>query len=673
MYAFFEEDGTYKAGRILSSTDAAHQIELASGKRSKIKRSCVVFEFSNPDAETLILEATREANSIDLDFLYELLPQEEFGALDFAPDYFGGVPTAQQQAGLVLKLHSVPHYFHRKGKARYRPAPPEILKAAQAAIEKKKLLEARQMQMIEEIKNGQMPPEIVAAMPGLLFKPDKNGIAFKALNAACLALNVHPARLAVERGALKSAYDLHMQRFLHEMFPRGAEHADLPPPVLPTLPVASVQAFSIDDITTTEIDDAFSVQIQADGSAIIGIHIAAPGLSILPGEAIDKVSRERMSTVYMPGNKITMLPDSVVHAFTLEEGRTMPALSLYCMVDAQGAVQSTESRVEAVPIAANLRYNLLDEVVTVESLEAATGDYPFAKELAVLWRVALWEGKERDKLRGKPENNNRTDFSFYVDWGNTYSEGREADANTATVRIEIRKRGAPLDRIVSELMILTNNTWAKALHNASLPAVFRSQVMGRVRMSTHAAPHEAMGVTHYAWCTSPLRRYSDLVNQRQLLALIEHGAVAALKAPYKPKDADLFAVISAFDAQYSSYADFQSQMERYWCLRWLAQEGVRQAQAITIKEDLVRLAAIPLYVKIAGLPQGARGRSIQIEILRFDEIDLSVEARFLSEIGSDSSALPAEELEETDEATHTIVDAVALPEIQKEIAPNASA
>lgn len=664
MYAFFEEEGTYKAGRVLSSTDAACQIELASGKRSKVKRSAIVFEFVKPDAEALMREAMQEAESIDLDCLYELVPQEEFGALDFAAEYFGGVPSVQQQAGFILKLHSVPHYFHRKGKGRYKPAPPETLKAAQAAIEKKRLLEARQLQMIEEIKAGQMPSEIVAAMPTLLFKPDKNSIAFKALSAASLALNVHPARLAVERGALKSAYDLHMQRFLHEMFPKGAQHADLTLPSLPSLPVAAVQAFSIDDIETTEIDDAFSVQIQPGGQAIIGIHIAAPALAILPGDAIDKVSRERMSTVYMPGDKITMLPDNVVQAFTLEAGRPMPAVSLYCAVQADGSVQSTETRIETVPIAANLRYNLLDDVVTEHSLETATGDYPFAKELAVLWKVALWESKERDKFRGKPENNNRTDFNFYVDWGSTQNENVKTDADTATVRIETRKRGAPLDRIVSELMILANSTWAKALHNASLPAVFRSQTMGRVRMSTHAAVHEAMGVAQYAWCTSPLRRYSDLVNQRQLLALIEHGAVAALKAPYKPKDADLFAVISAFDAQYSSYADFQSQMERYWCLRWLAQEKVQQVQAITIKEDLVRLVAIPLYLKIPGLPQGARGRPVKIEILRFDEIDLSVEARFLSESAGQATA-SNEELPDIEEASPAI-EAVVLPGIENE-------
>lgn len=662
MYAFFEEDGSYKAGRVLSSSDAALQIELPSGKRSKVKKTAVVFEFAKPEPQALMDQAAQEAEGIDLDFLYELLPQEEFGALDFAPEYFGGSPSSAQQAALVLRLHGAPHYFHRKGKARYKPAPPEILKAAKLAVEKKAAQEARRVAMIEEIKAGQMPPEIAAAMPGILFRPDKNGIAYKALSEGAAALGVHPARLAVERGALKSAFDLHMQRFLTAAFPKGPGHAPLPEPKLPSLPVAAVQSFSIDDITTTEIDDAFSVQFNADGTARVGIHIAAPGVAIAPGDAIDTVGRARMSTVYMPGDKITMLPDATVQAFTLEEGRTMPAVSLYFTAGPDGAATDFETRIEAVPVAANLRHNLLDELVTAESLDARSGSYPFAQELALLWRVAQWMSGERDRVRGKPEHNNRADFSFYVDW----AADAPTDASKATVRIETRRRGAPLDKIVSELMILANSTWARQLHEARLPGIFRGQVAGRVRMSTHAGPHEAMGVLHYGWFTSPLRRYSDLVNQRQLLVLVEHGAVAALKAPFKPKDADLFAVISAFDAAYTSYAEFQSQMERFWCLRWAQQHiaagDSRVVDAVVVKDDLVRLARAPLYLRVAGVPVGegfGRGRPVRIELLSWDEIDLAVEARYVGEGG----AAQAEDVDEAEEDTHHAVDAVALPEV----------
>ena len=82
-----------------------------------------------------------------------------------------------------------------------------------------------------------------------------------------------------------------------------------------------MQAFSIDDSATTEIDDALSVQGLGSGTVVFGVHIAAPGLAIAPDSALDKVARERLSTVYMPGWKLTMLPDAVVQAYTLTAGQ----------------------------------------------------------------------------------------------------------------------------------------------------------------------------------------------------------------------------------------------------------------------------------------------------------------------------------------------------------------
>src|SRR5690606_6788051 len=125
---------------------------------------------------------------------------------------------------------------------------------------------------------------------------------------------------------------------------------------------------------------------------------------------------------------------------------------------------------------------------------------------------------------------------------------------TARVRIEQRQRNAPLDRLVAEYMILANSLWGGLLAECGVPGIYRSQqAMGRVRMSTAPAPHDAMGVPQYAWCTSPLRRYVDLINQCQLLAAVEHGVSARLAAPFKPREADLYAIVSAFEAKHSAY------------------------------------------------------------------------------------------------------------------------
>jgi exoribonuclease-2 len=650
MNLFFEESGDFKAGAVLSQQGEAYQVELPTGKRAKVRARDVLLQFAAPTPAEMLADAQRIADEVDLDFLWEVAGQEEFGFAELGEEYFGHAPQAHEAAGLVLRLHSAPIYFHRKGRGRYKAAPEATLKAALAGLEKKRQQQLVQAGYVEELKAGRLPEAMKPITTQLLFKPDKNSVEYKALDAAAAELQTTPQRLMLSVGAIASPKELHFTRFLLESFPKGTGFPPVAIPPRPSLPVADVQAFSIDDVTTTEIDDAFSVTRLDDGKVRVGIHIAAPGLGIARNDAIDAIARQRMSTVYMPGDKITMLPDELVAAFTLAEGQTCPALSLYLTLDtADWSVVSSETRSEAVPIAANLRHNDLDELVTEDNLAQNAGDYPYKEEIALLWQWAqvLEQGRQvkRESFGLKPEQNNRVDFNFYV----------EDDI----VTISRRKRGAPLDKIVAELMILANSTWGKLMHDHGVPGIYRAQGGGsggwatrmQVRMVTHAAPHQGLGVDQYAWSTSPLRRYTDLVNQWQIMACVQHGVTAPLVAPFKPKDADLFAIVSAFDAAYAAYAEFQSSMERYWCLRWLAQEQARQVEAVVLKDEIVRLVEIPLVLKLSGMAQLARGTQVKLDLLRWDEVDLSVEARLLEvEAGPGDATLSEVEDALADEA-----------------------
>jgi len=642
MNLFFEESGDFKAGSVLQQQGEAWQVELPTGKRTKVKSRDVMLQFAAPAPAELLAEAQKAAAEIDIDFLWEVAGTEEFGFAELGAEYFGHAPQPVEAAGLLLRLHSSPMYFYKKGKGRYKAAPEESLKAALAGIEKKKQQAAIQAQYVEELKAGRLPEAMKPHALQLLFRPDKNSIEYKALDAAANELQTSPQRLMLAVGGIASPKDLHFSKFLHEFFPRGTGFPQIAVPPVPELPVADVQAFSIDDVTTTEIDDAFSVKEVDDGRLRIGIHIAAPGLGIKRGDAIDAIARQRLSTVYMPGDKITMLPDALVDAFTLAEGKTCPALSLYAVVDpATWTVVATETKAEAVPIAANLRHNTLDELVTEENLAAGAGEYPHKREIAWLWQWAqvLEKGRmaKREAFGLKPEQTNRVDFNFYV----------EDDV----VTIVRRKRGAPLDKIVAELMIFANSTWGKLMHDCGVPGIYRTQGAGggwnqrmQVRMLTHAAPHQGLGVDQYAWSTSPLRRYTDLVNQWQILACAERGVMAPLAAPFKPKDADLFGIVSAFDAAYTGYADFQSGMERYWCLRWLTQEKAKIVEAVVLKDEIVRLVDIPLVIRMPGMPSTPRGAHVRLDLVRWDEVDLHVEARLLEVAAGEVE--PVEDLEE---------------------------
>ncbi|AHI74326.1 ribonuclease catalytic domain-containing protein [Burkholderia thailandensis] len=658
MNVFFEESGSFKAGSVLSRQGDAFQVELPGGRRAKVRAKDVLIEFEKPAAGELMQQADEAAQQIDLDFLWECAPAEEFAYATLADEYFGASYGPVERAALVLRLHGAPVYFRRKGRGQYQRAPEEQLKMALAALERKRQQALVQAGYEEELKAGRLPDAFAGKALGLLTRPDKNSIEYKALDAAALARGVSPARLLLDCGGIPSARALHEARFLAEYFPHGTGFPPVTVGKLPDdLPRADVDAFSIDDVTTTEIDDAFSVEHLSDGRVRIGVHIAAPALGVVRGDAVDAIARARLSTVYMPGDKITMLPDDVVDVFTLKEGGYRPALSLYIIVkrDTQEIV-ANETRAEFVYVKSNLRHNTLDGLVTEDALAAGTGDYPHKDDIAVLWPLAQALFERRQVARAgyglKREVQRNTDYNFYV-------EGER-------VSITPRRRGSPLDLIVSELAILANSTWGAFLHDHSVPGIYRTQrAFGmpsgpkRTRMQTSAAPHEGLGVPQYAWSTSPLRRYVDLVNQWQLLACVQHGVTAKLAAPFKQKDADLYAVVQGFDDTYAAYADHQRRMEYFWCLRWIKQEGRKQVSATVVKGELVRLDDVPLLLHVPALGVHARGTRVLLDVMSVDELTIEASVRLLSVLDAPtvSGGEPSDDEEDAGAADDVLLDA----------------
>ncbi|MDP3820167.1 MAG: RNB domain-containing ribonuclease [Burkholderiales bacterium] len=650
MYALFEDAGKFLAGRVMTETDASMQIELDSGKRVKVKSANVLLKFDKPQPGELIPAAQALAKEIDLDLAWEFAPDSEFGFADLAREYFEASAGIEKQAAALFRLFEAPHYFRRLGKGNFKKAPEEIVKAALLGIERKKLVAAQIDAWAGELVAGQCPPAVQEQLYKLLFKPDKNAPEYKAVVEAAQRSQRAPLELLKSAGAIHSPYQFHWRRFLFESFPKGTAFPALQAPTIKeSLPLATVRAFSIDDSATTEIDDALSVQGIGSGTIVFGVHIAAPGLAFAPDTPLDKVARERLSTVYMPGHKLTMLPDEVVQAYTLIAGRDCPAVSLYVTMDeASFAIQSSETRLERVPISANLRHDRLDRVITEASLNGeAPADYEFAPELMLAFRLARHLKAQREVARGKPENFNRPDYNFRLE-GN---EGREPQGSEQ-VLISTRQRGSPLDLIVAEAMILANSTWGGWLHECGVPGIYRSQASMapgvKVRMGTKPAPHAGMGVAQYTWATSPLRRYVDLVNQWQLIACARHGRTAALAAPFKPKDVQLFSIISAFDAAYAEYNGFQSGIERYWTLQYLAQNGITELNAVVMKDGLVRADDLPLVFRVPGTESLPRGAHVRVAVGGSDLLTLDIHASLVARLDDTAAAATPTNDAETD-------------------------
>jgi exoribonuclease-2 len=207
-------------------------------------------------------------------------------------------------------------------------------------------------------------------------------------------------------------------------------------------------------------------------------------------------------------------------------------------------------------------------------------------------------------------------------------------------------------------MILANSTWGQWMAQLGVPGIYRSQASlapgVKVRMGTKALPHAGIGVPSYAWSTSPLRRYTDLVNQWQIIACAKHGATAALAAPFKPKDAELFSIISGFDAAYSAYNGVQSSMERYWTLRHVQQHCIEELDASLVKEMgggiwLVRADTLPLMFSVMGAHNLPRGARVRVKLADVDLMALDVRGTVTEHLDAPGQGAGADEAEQEDD------------------------
>jgi exoribonuclease-2 len=647
MNLVYEEGGDIKIATVQSAAGSGDseswQATSLTGKKIKLKAKEVWLRFEKPEAQVVMNEATTLSKEIDLQLLWDCAPDEEFGLFDVSEEYFGAQASIPQQVSLGIALQGAPVFFRRKGRGRFQRAPLEQLQAGLAALERKQKELEQQSSWQQELVAGRFPEVLKSSAQQLLFSPDKNTTAYKALIAACNETGESPAQLMIRCGAIDSPLAYHQGMFLKGYFPNGAAHTqtsavdqDAYAAAIAQLPLADIKAFSIDDAGTTEIDDALSVTELADGGHRIGIHIAAPGLVISKNDSLDQVARSRMSTVYFPGDKITMLPDSVIEQFSLDEGAPRPALSIFVDIDVQGIVNrdSLQMRAEMVPMVANLRLENIEHLVSEESLIDENATYSYRKELAVLWKAAkhLHAGRQEKRvangLRAEQlglidPNTLARDFYFQI-----------KDVNgLERVEIVARQRGSILDTIVAEWMIFCNSASGQLLADHGLPGLFRTQKGWgplRTRMQTTPGPHEGLGLDYYAWCTSPLRRYSDLVNQWQLIALAKHGVTAKMVAPFAPQDATLMGIAADFESCYQTYAEYQDRLEKYWCLRWAMQDGESKNLYVRqLKEGMSRVELVPLHLPVPELASHPRMTRAKVVLTDIDLLQLSAAVRVL--------------------------------------------
>ena len=608
MNIFYEESGKFNVASIVQKNDATYQVDTQHGKRTKVKANNVFAEFDG-DMAVFLENAQAQAADIDTDLLWEVCGEEEFTAEAIAEEYYGHAPTKTELAATLIALYAAPMYFYKKAKGVFKAAPEETLKQALAAIERKKQQDAQIDAWAEALKRGEMPSEIAADLKTILHAPDKQSLTYKAFTKAADELKISAYELAKKTGGITSIPQYLQDGFEIKYFPKGTGFPDLPLPEMPDLPKADVTAFSIDDESTTEVDDALSLTDLGNGMKRVGIHIAAPSLAIKQGDKMEKNIMERLSTVYFPGGKITMLPENWIAAFSLDAGAYRPSISIYFDVDSEFNVGAPTCKIEAVNIAENLRIQTIEPHFNAKTGLDEAGEMMFAHHQDLIWFYQFAISLQKARGKYEPDRAPQYDYSIELD-----EEGN--------VSVVCRERGSPIDTLVSEMMILANSTWAQMLDENELPGLFRVQPAGKVRMSTKSEPHIGMGVQHYGWFTSPLRRAADYINQKQLISLIDDTA----EPLYQNSDAELFAALRDFDAAYTAYADFQRQMEAYWSLVYLQQQDISELTATILKEDLVRIEGLPLVTRATGIPFDALPKSQAL----FKITELDAEKQFIA-------------------------------------------
>ncbi len=635
MFLVYEKSGQLKTGRLVNESDwTSPQKNIAiydeQDRKTKVKRDQIILTHKTP-LPNLIEQAEATADTLDIDLLWSCSSEEEQDLITFAQDYFGQEASHREILAILIKFQTCPVYFHRKSKGRYKRADETTLQLALQAIEKKKIRLAQQAKWTEQLISGKVPEGWNTLLLQFLEKPDKNTDEWKAFEKAMEAVKKNIPQMLLFLKVFSDPLLIFHQQFQSDYFPKGTDF-DIEPDITVDIDKLSHNAhpcYSIDSIDTDEIDDAISCEPIDDHHVKIGVHIAVPALGIEKDSPLDHMAQNRMSTVYTPNHKITMLPKSIIQQFSLDEGEKRPALSVYAVFNLEtGKLTSSETKLQTITVTKNLRTEHIDGWITELAFEndELVQNEALLQFFQPLWIITQHLSTQRDEIRGRAEQLNRLDYSVIL-------EGHYKDPNSK-VSIKTRPRTAPTHRIVQELMIFANMQWAEMLKNQKIAGIFRSQSYGRTRMSTYPNPHEGIGAEQYIWATSPLRRYPDLLCQRQLICIAKHGVRAALVTPYEFKDPELIKLIGLFEERYNAYGRYQRDIETYWFLKFLQQENITELEATVLRnEQYVRLDKVGLNAPIQTLPSHIEpGDQIFVKITHIDLMSLSIELTYLRQI-----------------------------------------
>ena len=344
----------------------------------------------------------------------------------------------------------------------------------------------------------------------------------------------------------------------------------------------ALDVITVDGPHTREIDDGLSVEALEDGGWRVGVHIADPSAFVRCGGEVDLEARLRATSYYFPDRRVPMLPPEISErAASLVPGEERPALSVFADVAADGEIASYRMAATIVRPRERLDYDAAER-----SLDS--GDGPWAESLRLLADVAAV--RERHREQAGAISVRAPEAEIHVD-----ASGRPV--------LERRDPSTPAHRLVAEAMILAGALAARFGRDAGVPLLYRRQPaphrvpdpaapdehslvaarrirrgLRRGEVGLEPGPHHGLGLDLYAQATSPLRRYQDLTNHRQILA--------ALRGERPPLDAaGLLDVAADCDRAEATGRKAERAQDRYWTLRWLEDRAPFEVEAVVVETE----------------------------------------------------------------------------------------
>lgn len=367
--------------------------------------------------------------------------------------------------------------------------------------------------------------------------------------------------------------------------------------------LTNIEFLSIDDASTQDIDDALSAE-QVPGGYRIGVHIADVASLIPKNSILDLAARQRMASLYLPDRQIPMLPPTLSKGHcALLEGERRCAISFFFSLSPDFELVETRIVPSVIVNRAQLSYQEANRLL-------GTIEQPFADMLQILNQAV--DVFYQRRIEQNAVALERSVVSMKVD-------------DQKQIRITLRDTSTRSEHIVSELMILANRTAAAYLNNHGIPAIYRTQTesdfgdmeqvqtdhdavwrflvlrkMKPLELSLQSKPHASLGVDTYCQITSPIRRYADLVLQRQLRA-------GLLNTTPDYSTDDMLDELSTLERS-RILIKIQARREWYWLLKHLEKQMDTHVRAIVLevreRDVLVEFSDFGsrMAVKVRGSP-----------------------------------------------------------------------